>query len=45
MRNSTANPSFIESVIHANIAQKQAELVEANERARIELIGSTEPPL
>ncbi len=31
------NPELAESVIRAHIAQKKVELVEANERARIEL--------
>lgn len=36
------NPELAESVIRAHIAKKQAELVEANERARIELNIPTE---
>ena len=37
------SPELAESVIRAHIAKKQAELVEANERARIELIEDSAP--
>ncbi|MBC8125820.1 MAG: hypothetical protein H8M99_01550 [Gloeobacteraceae cyanobacterium ES-bin-144] len=33
------NPQMAESIIRSHIGQKQAELVDANERARIELSG------
>jgi len=33
------NPELAESVLRAHIAKKQVELVEANERARLEVAG------
>ena len=35
------HPELAESVIRAHIAKKKVELVEANERARLELIADT----
>ncbi len=39
----TVHPQLALSVIRAHIANKEAELAEANERARIELIGPVTP--
>lgn len=39
------SPSLAESVIRAHIERKRAELVECQERARIELDGPASPPL